>query len=146
MILIEKLQKYQPYHQAKLTSRLSYREKILPSNQKQIIEQAKFTYSPLRKAFQKQTKTIEGQGQNQISAIKVSGKQIIESNEVAKNNFNIYRSGIPHEKPKRNINRFVKERALEFLDIKDKIDPNHLAYVYSTVKIVQKILKIIKCQ
>ena len=28
-------------------------EKILPSNQKQIIEQAKFTYSPLRKAFEK---------------------------------------------------------------------------------------------
>ena len=26
-------------------------EEILPSNQQQIIEQAKFTYSPLRKAF-----------------------------------------------------------------------------------------------
>ena len=34
-------------------------EDILPSNQKQIIEQAKFTYSPLRKAFEKQTKTIK---------------------------------------------------------------------------------------
>ena len=34
-------------------------EEILPSNQKQIIEQAKFTYSPLGKAFEKQTKTIE---------------------------------------------------------------------------------------
>ena len=31
-------------------------------NQKQIIEQAKFTYSPLGKAFEKQTKTIEDQG------------------------------------------------------------------------------------
>ena len=29
-------------------------EEILPSNQKQIIEQAKFTYSPLRKTFEKQ--------------------------------------------------------------------------------------------
>ena len=28
-------------------------KKILPSNQKQIIEQAKFTYSPLDKAFEK---------------------------------------------------------------------------------------------
>ena len=37
-------------------------EEILPSNQKQIIEQAKFTYSPLGKAFEKQTKTIEDQG------------------------------------------------------------------------------------
>ena len=37
-------------------------EEILPSNQKQIIEQAKFTYSPLGKAFEKQIKTIEDQG------------------------------------------------------------------------------------
>ena len=31
-------------------------EEILPFNQQQIIEQAKFTYSPLRKAFEKQFK------------------------------------------------------------------------------------------
>ena len=37
-------------------------EDILPSNQQQIIEQAKLTYSPLGKAFEKQTKTIEDQG------------------------------------------------------------------------------------
>ena len=35
---------------------------ILPSNQQQIIEQAKFIYSPLRKAFEKQIKAIEDQG------------------------------------------------------------------------------------
>ena len=34
-------------------------EEILPSNQKQIIEQAKFTYSPLGIAFEKQTKAID---------------------------------------------------------------------------------------
>ena len=39
-------------------------EEILPSNQKQTIEQAKFTYSPLGKAFEKQIKTIEEQGKN----------------------------------------------------------------------------------
>ena len=37
-------------------------EDILPSNQQQIIEQAKLTYSPLGKAFEKQTKAIEDQG------------------------------------------------------------------------------------
>ena len=37
-------------------------EEILRSTQKQIIEQAKFTYSPLGKAFQKQIKAIEDQG------------------------------------------------------------------------------------
>ena len=39
-------------------------EDILPSNQQQIIKQAKFTYSPLRKAFGKQIKKIKDQGQN----------------------------------------------------------------------------------
>ena len=32
---------------------------IFPSDQTRIIEQAKFTYSPLGKAFEKQIKTIE---------------------------------------------------------------------------------------
>ena len=44
-------------------------EEILPSNQKQIIEQGKFTYSPLRKAFEKQTKTIKDQGKKQVDAL-----------------------------------------------------------------------------
>ena len=46
------------------------REEILPSNQPQIIEQAKFTYSPLEKAFEKQTKTIEDQGEKKVNALK----------------------------------------------------------------------------
>ena len=41
-------------------------EELRPSNQKQIIEQAKFTYSPLVKALEKQTKTIEDQGKNKL--------------------------------------------------------------------------------
>ena len=44
-------------------------EEILPSNQQQIIEQAKFTYFPLGKALEKQTKTIEDKGEKQIKAI-----------------------------------------------------------------------------
>ena len=43
-------------------------EEILPSNQQQIIEQAKFSYSPLGKAFEKQKKTTENQGEKQIKA------------------------------------------------------------------------------
>ena len=70
------------------------------------------------KAFEKQTKTIEDQGKNQISAIKESVKQIIESNEVAKNDFDIVRSSV----------------YLEFSDIKDKIDPNNLVYTFKTDK------------
>ena len=43
--------------------------KILPSNQQQMIEQAKFTYSLLGKAFEKQIKAIEDQGQKHIDAL-----------------------------------------------------------------------------
>ena len=49
-------------------------EDILPSNRQQIIEQARFTYSPLGKAFEKQIKTIEDQGQKQIKAIQDKGQ------------------------------------------------------------------------
>ena len=38
-------------------------EEILSSDQSTIIEQDKFTYSPLGKAFEKQIKTIEKQGE-----------------------------------------------------------------------------------
>ena len=47
---------------------------MLPCNQQQIIEQAKFTYSPLRKAFEKQTKSIEHQRERQIKAIQNQGE------------------------------------------------------------------------
>ena len=62
-ILIEKQPKYRLYHQKKI-GKYEYLtgEEILLSDQKQIIKQAKFTYSPLGKAFEKQIKTIEDQG------------------------------------------------------------------------------------
>ena len=41
-------------------------EDILPSKQQQIIEQARFTYSPWGKAFEKEVKAIEDQGENQL--------------------------------------------------------------------------------
>ena len=43
-------------------------EDILPFNQKQITEHARFTYSPLQKAFEKQKKTIEDQGEKKIKS------------------------------------------------------------------------------
>ena len=41
-------------------------EDILPSNQKQIIEQARFTYSPLRKAFEKQKRQLKTTVKNRL--------------------------------------------------------------------------------
>ena len=48
-------------------------KEILRSNQQQITEQAKFTYSPLGRAFEKQIKTIKDQGEKQIKAIQDQG-------------------------------------------------------------------------
>ena len=45
-------------------------EDTIPSNQEQIIEQAKFTYSHSGKAFEKQIKTIEDQSQKQVDVLK----------------------------------------------------------------------------
>ena len=56
-------------------------EEILPSNQQQIIEQAKFAYSPLGKAFEKQTKTIEDQGEKQIKAIQDNKQQLVSDDD-----------------------------------------------------------------
>ena len=56
-------------------------EEILPSNQQQIIEQAKFTYSPLGKAFEKQTKTILDQGEKQIKAVRDNKEQLVNIND-----------------------------------------------------------------
>ena len=67
MISTEKQPKYQLYHQVKYEYLTG--EDILPSNQQQIIEQARFTYSPLGKAFEKQIKTIEDKGQKQIDSL-----------------------------------------------------------------------------
>ena len=67
-------------------------EEILPSNKQQIIEQAKFTYSLLGKAFEKQikaiedqVKAIEDQGEKQIKAIQDNRKQLTSNDDDYKN-------------------------------------------------------------
>ena len=48
-------------------------EKILPSDQSRIIEQAKFTHSPCGKVFERQIKRIEYQVEKHIKALKEHG-------------------------------------------------------------------------
>ena len=66
-------------------------KEILPSNQQQIIEQAKFTYSPLGEAFEKEIKTIEDQGEKQIKALKTfksDNKKLTIEDVISKNTLN----------------------------------------------------------
>ena len=67
-----------------------------------MIEHAKFTYSPLQKTLEKQTKTIEDEGEKQMKVIGDHGKQIIESNEPIKNDINTNRDSIPFEEQQKN--------------------------------------------
>ena len=65
MIVADRLQKYLHYHLEK-NDKYEYiiGEEILPSDQRGVIEQAKFSYSPLGNALEKQRKTIENQGES----------------------------------------------------------------------------------
>ena len=65
-------------------------EEVLPSNQQQIIEQAKFTYSPFGKAFEKQSKTIEGQGKKQIDSLADLKPKEIKPRETKQNEYSDY--------------------------------------------------------
>ena len=59
-------------------------EEILSSNQQQIIQQAKFNYSPLGKAIEKQIKTIQHQGEKQVVALeslKEPDKKLTSTND-----------------------------------------------------------------
>ena len=55
-------------------------EEILISDERRVIEQTKFLYSPLGKAFEKQIKTIQDQEKKQIKAIQEHGKQLAKYN------------------------------------------------------------------
>ena len=63
IILIEKQQKISTLLSGKTEK---YPKEILPYNQSQVIEQAKFTYFILQKVFEKQTKAIQDQGTKEV--------------------------------------------------------------------------------
>ena len=101
-------------------------EKILPSNQQQIIEQAKFTYSPLGKAFEKQIKTIEDQGKKQIKTIQ--DKQL-------DNNVD-YKDKLLLSKEREIFKDICNKRLDKIEELNNKIDYDNLQYaVVNSVKI-----------
>ena len=65
-------------------------EDIWPSNQQQMIAQAKFTYSPFGKAFEKQTKTIKDQGKKRIDALADLKPKEIKPGETKSNKYGDY--------------------------------------------------------
>ena len=97
-------------------------EEILLSNQQQIIQQAKFTYSPLGKAFEKQIKTIEDQGKKQVKAIQ--DKQLVN---IDKNDD--YKDKLLLSKEREIFKDIYNKRLDKIEEISNKIDYNNLNYV-----------------
>ena len=91
-------------------------EEILPSNQQQIIQQAKFTYSPLGKALEKQRKAIEDQGEKQVVAL--------ESLKNSDKKLPSIKDFIPME----NLNPEIINEIKRLEEIEKKVDRNRMVY------------------
>ena len=97
-------------------------KEILPSNQQQIIEQAKFTYSPLGKAFEKQIKTIEDQGKKQVDALEnLKPKEETKPIEDKSNN---------QSKATIIFNDLINKRKKIMSELHDSVDYNNLKFEY----------------
>ena len=97
-------------------------EDILPSNQQQIIEQAKFTYSPLGRAFEKQIKTIENQGKTQIDALEtLKSKEQTKPIENKSNN---------KSKAASIFDSLINKRKRLMKELFDNVDHNNLKFEF----------------
>ena len=97
-------------------------EEILPSNQQQIIQQAKFNYSPLGNAIEKQRKTIEDQGKEQVKAIQ-DNKQLVSVNK------DDYKDKLIFSKEREIFKDFFNKRLNKIEEMNNKIDYDDLDYV-----------------
>ena len=82
-------------------------EDILPSSNQQIIEQARFTYSPLGKAFEKQIGTIKNQGKKQVDALNSLKSDNNKKLEI-KNEDIIPESAFASDEAREEINKILK--------------------------------------
>ena len=96
-------------------------EEILPSDQQQIIEQAKFAYSPLGKAFEKQTKIIEDKGEKRIKATQDNRKQLISNDD--------YKNKLLISKEREIFKDIYNKRLDKIEELNNKIDYDNLKYV-----------------
>ena len=91
-------------------------EEILPSNQQQIIQQAKFNYSLLGKAIEKQIKTIKDQGEKQVVAL--------ESLKVPDKKLTSIKDFMQVE----NLNPEIINEIKRIEEIEKKVDKNKMVY------------------
>ena len=90
-------------------------------------EQAKFTYSPLGKAFEKQIKTIEDQREKQIKVIQNQG----QIKKIKKYTYDDEDSPLI-SKQKEIFNKLVHERLDEITKLHEKVNHDDLIYRYKS--------------
>ena len=91
-------------------------EEILPSNQQQIIQHAKFNYSPLGEDIGRQIKTIKDQGEKQVVAL--------ESLKASDKKLPAIKDFIPME----NLNPEIINEINKIEEIEKKVDRNKMVY------------------
>ena len=96
-------------------------EDILPSNQQQIIEQAKFTYSPSGKAFERQIKTTEDKGKKQVDPLE--NLKLKEETKPIEDKSNKSRATII-------FNDLINKRKEIMSELHDSAGYNNLKYTY----------------
>ena len=99
-------------------------EEIIPLDQKRVMEQAKFTYSLFGKAFEKHKNNWRSK-KKKIRTLEEHEKQLVESNELIKKDFNIDKDSIPLEEQKK-ISESVNERSSEFVNLEKRINLDNL--------------------
>ena len=106
-------------------------EDILPFNQQQRIEQARFTYSPLGKAFERQIKTIEDQGQKQVDALEIL-KPKKQTKAITYDDDDDDGDDEYLEQKEENYNKFFGEKLDEIEELSREIDYKTLNYNFTT--------------
>ena len=102
-------------------------EDILPSTQQKVREQAKFTYSPLGKVFDKQIKTIEDQGKKQVDALNT----LKSDNKITIKKCTCDPNDTPFtSKQKEIFNKLVDERLEKITDLDERVNNYDLIYRY----------------
>ena len=101
-------------------------EEIQPSNKRQIIEKAKFAYSSLGKAFEKEAKAIKDQGIKQGKALKSLKAE--EALKALKKEENQELKSIEGLFPKNMRTNKIKNKIDEIRKWEEKIEPKSLKY------------------
>ena len=102
----------------------------MPFDQRQIIEQAKFSYSPLGKDFAKEAKTIKEQGKKKIDVITKQNEKLDASVNTSKRLEALTNKDDHKDNYKKLFEESVIERSNDIKERTDEINHDDLIYYF----------------